>query len=136
MKVTVNRKAHFNAAHRLYNAEWSDARNATVFGKCANPHYHGHNYELIVGVKGEIHPETGFVMDMKVLKKLIEEEIEEAFDHKNLNEEVPEFATLNPTAENIVLVIYNKLKPKLDVDLELTITLYETPRNFVVYSGD
>ena len=136
MKVTVNRKAHFNAAHRLYNADWSDARNATVFGKCANPHYHGHNYELIVGVKGEIHPETGFVMDMKVLKKLIEKEIEESFDHKNLNEEVPEFATLNPTAENIVMVIYNKLKPKLAPDLELIITLYETPRNFVVYSGE
>lgn len=136
MKVTVNRKAHFNAAHRLYNADWSDARNATVFGKCANPHYHGHNYELIVGVKGEIHPETGFVMDMKVLKQLIEEEIEEAFDHKNLNEEVPEFKTLNPTAENIVMVIYNKLKPKLASDLELIITLYETPRNFVVYKGE
>ena len=136
MKVTVNRKAHFNAAHRLYNADWSDARNATVFGKCANPHYHGHNYELIVGVKGEIHPETGFVMDMKVLKQLIEEEIEEAFDHKNLNEEVPEFKTLNPTAENIVIVIYNKLKPKLASDLELIITLYETPRNFVVYKGE
>ncbi|PCI06338.1 MAG: 6-pyruvoyl tetrahydrobiopterin synthase [Flavobacteriaceae bacterium] len=135
MKVTVNRKAHFNAAHRLYNADWSDARNATVFGKCANPHYHGHNYELIVGVKGEIHPETGFVMDMKVLKKLIEEEIEQAFDHKNLNEEVVEFKTLNPTAENIAVVIYNKLKPKLKPDLVLTITLYETPRNFVVYDG-
>lgn len=135
MKVTVNRKAHFNAAHRLYNADWSDARNAIVFGKCANPHFHGHNYELIVGVKGEIHPETGFVMDMKVLKNLIEEEVEEAFDHKNLNEEVPEFKTLNPTAENIAVVIYNKLKPKLESNLLLTITLYETPRNFVVYSG-
>ncbi|MBL4744827.1 MAG: 6-carboxytetrahydropterin synthase [Flavobacteriaceae bacterium] len=136
MKVTVNRKAHFNAAHRLYNADWSDARNATVFGKCANPHYHGHNYELIVGVKGEIHPETGFVMDMKVLKKLIEVEIEQAFDHKNLNEEVEEFKKLNPTAENIAVVIYHKLKPKLDVNLILTITLYETPRNFVVYGDE
>jgi len=91
MQVTVNRKAHFNAAHRLYNATWTDARNANVFGKCANPHYHGHNYELVVAVKGEIHPETGFVMDMKILKSLIETEIEEQFDHKNLNEEVPEF---------------------------------------------
>jgi 6-pyruvoyltetrahydropterin/6-carboxytetrahydropterin synthase len=136
MKVTVNRKAHFNAAHRLYNDEWTDARNATVFGKCANPHYHGHNYELIVAVKGEIHPETGFVMDMKILKNLIETEIEEQFDHKNLNEEVPEFKTLNPTAENIAVVIWNKLRSKIDANLALSITLYETPRNFVTYSGE
>lgn len=136
MKVTVNRNAHFNAAHRLYNAEWSDARNALVFGKCANPHYHGHNYDLTVSVKGEIHPDTGFVMDMKVLKKLIEVEIEEKLDHKNLNEEVEEFKTLNPTAENIAVVIWNKLRSKLDEKLELTITLYETPRNFVTYSGE
>ncbi|SDX85492.1 6-pyruvoyltetrahydropterin/6-carboxytetrahydropterin synthase [Lutibacter oricola] len=136
MKVTVNRKAHFNAAHRLYNAEWTDARNATVFGKCANPNYHGHNYELIVSVKGEIHPETGFVMDMKVLKKLIEKEIEEKFDHKNLNEEVEEFKDLNPTAENISVVIWNKLRSKIADNLELSITLYETPRNFVTYTGE
>jgi len=136
MKVTVNRKSHFNAAHRLYNADWSDARNATVFGKCANPNYHGHNYELIVSVKGVIHPETGFVMDMKVLKQLIELEIEEKLDHKNLNEEIPEFKTLNPTAENIAVVIWNILRSKIDVKLELAITLYETPRNFVTYSGE
>ena len=136
MKVTVNRKSHFNAAHRLYNADWSDARNATVFGKCANPNYHGHNYELIVSVKGEIHPETGFVMDMKVLKQLIELEIEEKLDHKNLNEEISEFKTLNPTAENIAVVIWNILRSKIDVKLELAITLYETPRNFVTYSGE
>ncbi len=136
MKVTVSRKAHFNAAHRLYNADWTDARNATVFGKCANPNYHGHNYELIVSVKGEIHPETGFVMDMKVLKHLIEAEIEEKFDHKNLNEELIEFKALNPTAENIVVVIYNIIKPKIDSHLDLEITLYETPRNFVTYSGE
>lgn len=136
MQVTVNRKAHFNAAHRLYNSAWTDARNATVFGKCANPHYHGHNYELIVSVKGEIHPETGFVMDMKILKNLIEKEIEEQFDHKNLNEEVPEFKTLNPTAENIAVVIWNKLRLKIDTKLALSITLYETPRNFVTYSGE
>ena len=136
MKVTVNRKAHFNAAHRLYNNEWTDARNASVFGKCANPNFHGHNYELIVSVKGEIHPETGFVMDMKVLKELIEIEIEDKFDHKNLNEEVEEFKTLNPTAENIVVVIWNKLRLKIDSKLELSITLYETPRNFVSYSGE
>lgn len=136
MKVTVNRKAHFNAAHRLYNADWTDARNATVFGKCANPNYHGHNYELIVAVTGEIHPETGFVMDMKILKNLIGIEIEDQFDHKNLNEEVAEFKTLNPTAENIAVVIWNKLRPKIDEKLDLSITLYETPRNYVSYSGD
>ncbi len=136
MKVTVNRKAHFNAAHRLYNADWTDARNAIVFGKCANPHYHGHNYELTVSVKGEIHPETGFVMDMKILKNLIETEIEEQFDHKNLNEEVPEFKTLNPTAENIAVVIWNKLRPKIGKNLDLSITLFETQRNFVTYDGE
>ena len=135
MKVTVSRKAHFNAAHRLYNNEWSDARNAQVFGKCANPNYHGHNYELIVSVKGEIHPDTGFVMDMKVLKSIIEEEIEERFDHKNLNEEVDQFRSLNPTAENISVVIWNILREKINANLELEVTLYETPRNFVQYSG-
>jgi 6-pyruvoyltetrahydropterin/6-carboxytetrahydropterin synthase len=136
MKVTVNRKAHFNAAHRLYNADWTDARNTMVFGKCANPNFHGHNYELIVSVKGEIHPETGFVMDMKVLKNLIESEIEDKFDHKNLNEEVKEFKSLNPTAENIAVVIWNKLRVKMDDKLDLSITLYETPRNFVTYRGE
>jgi len=136
MKVTVHRKAHFNAAHRLYNADWTDARNAIVFGKCANPNYHGHNYELIVAVKGEIHPDTGFVMDMKILKNLIESEIEDKFDHKNLNEEVEEFKSLNPTAENIAVVIWNILRIKMDAGLELSITLYETPRNFVTYSGE
>ena len=135
MKVTVNRKAHFNAAHRLYNNEWSDARNASVFGKCSNPNYHGHNYDLIVSVTGEIHPETGFVMDMKILKQLIRTEIEEAFDHKNLNEEVSEFEKLNPTAENISVVIWNKLRAKIDKDLDLKVTLYETARNFVTYCG-
>ena len=135
MKVKVSRKAHFNAAHRLYNADWTDARNATVFGKCANPNYHGHNYELIVSVEGNIHPETGFVMDMKILKHLIETKIEEKFDHKNLNEEVDEFKDLNPTAENIAVVIYNIIKPQIESHLDLEITLYETPRNFVTYSG-
>ncbi|MFC2110229.1 6-pyruvoyl tetrahydropterin synthase family protein [Bacteroidota bacterium] len=136
MKVTVHRKAHFNAAHRLYNGEWSDARNAQIFGKCSNPHYHGHNYELIVGVTGEINPETGFVMDMKVLKKIIEEQIEEKFDHKNLNEEVQEFKNLNPTAENISVVIWNILRKMISLDLELSVTLYETPRNYVTYTGN
>jgi len=136
MRVTVNRKAHFNAAHRLYNNAWTDARNAEIFGKCANPNFHGHNYELIVSVTGEIHPETGFVMDMKILKNLIHDEIEAQFDHKNLNEEVSEFKTLNPTAENISVVIWNKLRTKIDSSLDLSITLYETPRNFVTYCGD
>ncbi len=136
MRVTVNRKAHFNAAHRLYNNEWTDARNNKIFGKCANPNYHGHNYELIVSVTGNIHPDTGFVMDMKILKSLIHKEIEDQFDHKNLNEEVAEFASLNPTAENISVVIWNKLRAKIEPKLDLTITLYETPRNFVTYSGN
>ncbi len=135
MKVQVNRKAHFNAAHRLYRKDWDDAKNLAVFGKCSNPNYHGHNYELIVGVTGEIDERTGFVMDMKILKDIIKEEIEEAFDHKNLNIEVPEFKNLNPTAENIVIVIYDKIKTKIASELELEVTLYETPRNFVKYSG-
>ncbi len=134
--VTVNRKAHFNAAHRLYNNEWTDARNGSTFGKCANPNYHGHNYELIVSVTGEIDPETGFVMDMKILKNLIKSEIEDYFDHKNLNEELIEFKTLNPTAENISVIIWQKLRTKIDKKLTLKITLYETPRNFVIYQGE
>ncbi len=133
--VTVNRKAHFNAAHRLYNNQWSDARNTTVFGKCANVNYHGHNYELIVSVTGKIDPDTGFVMDMKVLKEMIKSEIEDYFDHRNLNEELPEFKTLNPTAENISVIIWNKLRKLINNKLALKITLYETPRNFVVYEG-
>jgi 6-pyruvoyltetrahydropterin/6-carboxytetrahydropterin synthase len=135
MKVTVSRKAHFNAAHRLYRKDWTDAQNENIFGKCANPHYHGHNYELIVHVKGTIDPETGYVMDMKVLKDLIKAEVEDKMDHKNLNEEVVEFSDLIPSAENMAVVIYNWLKPHLDQALVLSITLYETPRNFVSYSG-
>jgi len=136
MKVTVHRKAHFNAAHRLYRKDWDFDKNEEVFGKCNNPQYHGHNYELIASVTGDIDPETGYVMDVKVLKDLIKSEVEDAFDHKNLNEQVPEFRELNPTAENISVVIWNKLKPKLKPDHELEITLYETPRNFVTYKGD
>lgn len=135
MKVKVSRKAHFNAAHRLYRKDWDDAKNNLVFGKCNNPNYHGHNYELVVSVTGEIDPETGFVIDMKILKDLIKSEIEDALDHKNLNVEVPEFKTLNPTAENIVIVIYNKLRPHIDSNKELEVVLYETPRNFVTYNG-
>lgn len=136
MRVTVNRKAHFNAAHRLYRKDWNDEKNATVFGKCSNPNFHGHNYELTVSVTGEIDETTGFVIDMKILKDLIFKEIETAFDHKNLNVEVEEFRDLNPTAENIAVVIWNKLKPHLEPALELAVTLYETPRNFVTYKGE
>jgi len=133
--ITVSRKAHFNAAHRLYRKDWSFEKNDEIFGKCNNPNFHGHNYELIVSVTGEIDKETGYVIDMKVLKDIIKREVEDAFDHKNLNLEVPEFADLNPTAENIAVVIYNKMKSKLDSKLDLEITHYETPRNFVTYSG-
>ena len=135
MRVKVSRKAHFNAAHRLYNPQWDFDQNQDVFGLCNNPNYHCHNYELIVSVTGDIDPVTGYVMDMKVLKDLIKAEVEEAFDHKNLNVEVLEFKTLNPTAENIAVVIYNKLKPHLDASQELEVVLYETPRNFVTYTG-
>ena len=135
-KVTVHRKAHFNSAHRLHRKEWADEKNSQVFGKCNNPYYHGHNYELIVSVKGEIDPETGFVMDLSILRGLIKSEIEDYFDHKNLNIELEEFKDLNPTAENISVVIYNKLREKISQDLELSIKLYETPRNFVTYSGE
>ena len=135
MRVTVSRKAHFNAAHRLYRKDWSFEKNEEIFGKCNNPNFHGHNYELIVSVTGNIDEETGYVIDMKVLKDIIKTEVEDAFDHKNLNIEVPEFKNLNPTAENIVVVIYDKIKSKIDADFDLEITLYETPRNFVRYSG-
>ncbi|MGB1019734.1 MAG: 6-pyruvoyl trahydropterin synthase family protein [Flavobacteriaceae bacterium] len=135
MTVTVHRKAHFNAAHRLYRKDWDTAQNERIFGKCANPLYHGHNYELIVSVTGPIDPETGYVIDMKVLKDLIKEQVEDPFDHKNLNEEVEAFADLIPTAENIAVVIYRNLKPHLEANMALEVTLYETPRNFVTYAG-
>lgn len=135
MKVTVSRRAHFNAAHRLFRKDWSEKKNNEVFGKCNNPNYHGHNYELIASVTGEINPETGFVIDMKILKDIIKTEVEDALDHKNLNIDVPEFNDLNPTAENIVIVIFNKINAKLDSKLDLEVVLYETPRNFVSYSG-
>jgi 6-pyruvoyltetrahydropterin/6-carboxytetrahydropterin synthase len=135
-RVTAHRKAHFNAAHRLFNPKWSDEKNAEVFGKCSNPHYHGHNYELIVSVTGEVDKETGFVMDLSILRELIKSEIEEAFDHKNLNVEVDEFKNLNPTVENIAVIIYNKLRAKIRTSLDISVTLYETPRNYVTYSGE
>lgn len=136
MKVTVSRKAHFNAAHRLYRKDWSDEKNNVVFGKCNNPNFHGHNYELIVSVTGEIDQETGFVIDVKILSDLIKEHIEEVFDHKNLNLDVPDFANLNPTAENIAVVIWKKLRPFIDPEMEMEVVLYETPRNFVTYKGN
>ncbi len=133
MKTTVCREAHFNAAHRLYNSNWSDDRNQEVFGKCNNPNYHGHNYDLFVKVKGYVDPETGYVMDMKVLKDLIEERVLSKFDHKNLNLDTVEFKELNPTAENIARIIYEKLRGGIDAELELRVVLYETRRNYVEY---
>jgi len=135
MRVKASRKASFNAAHRLHRTDWSDEKNQEIFGKCNNPRYHGHNYDLIVSVTGEIDQDTGFVMDLKILKELIQEHVEEALDHKNLNLDVPEFKNLNPTAENIAVVIWNKLRPHIDAKKELEVVLYETPRNFVTYSG-
>ncbi len=136
MTVTISRKAHFNAAHRLYRKDWSLEKNDAVFGKCNNPNYHGHNYDLIVSVTGEIDSETGFVMDLKILSEIIKEEVEDAFDHKNLNLDVPEFENLNPTAENIVVVIWRKIRNRIPEKFDLEVTLYETPRNFVSYKGE
>jgi len=133
MKVSVHRKEYFNSAHRLYNKDWTDEMNTRVFGKCSNPNYHGHNYEIIVRVTGEIDPKTGFVIDMKILSQLIREEILSRFDHKNLNLDTPEFDELIPTAENIAIIAYNKLRKRLDEKFDLKIKLYETERNFVEY---
>lgn len=133
MKVAVYRKSHFNAAHRLFNPAWTDEKNQAVFGLCNNPNYHGHNYELEVKVIGEVDPDTGYVIDLGTLKQLILEEVELPFDHKNLNLDVPEFKNLIPTAENICVVIYDKLRARLDLNLQLVVRLYETPRNFVEY---
>ncbi|WP_010135376.1 6-pyruvoyl trahydropterin synthase family protein [Ochrovirga pacifica] len=136
MEITVHRVAYFNAAHRLFRKDWNDEKNFQVFGKCSNPNYHGHNYELVVSVTGPVDPETGFVMDLKVLKRLIKTEVEDALDHKNLNLEIPEFQETNPTAENISIYIWNKLRKHIAKHLKLAITLYETPRNYVTYSGE
>ncbi|HSF55279.1 MAG TPA: 6-carboxytetrahydropterin synthase [Algoriphagus sp.] len=136
MKVSVYRKEHFNAAHRLYNPSWSEAKNEAVFGKCNNPSFHGHNYELIVQLRGEIDPETGYVYDMKILSDLIKEYVLNKFDHRNLNLDTDEFKNLNPSAENIAVVIWNILREKIDRKFELTIRLYETERNFVEYDGN
>ena len=132
-KVAVIRKEHFNAAHRLHNPNWSDEKNIFFYGKCNNPNYHGHNYDLEVTVIGEVDQESGYLIDMKTLSDLIKAEILDKFDHKNLNLDVEDFKDLNPTAENIIKVIYNKLRKKLEDKFELKIKLYETERNIVVY---
>jgi 6-pyruvoyltetrahydropterin/6-carboxytetrahydropterin synthase len=136
MKVSVFRKEHFNAAHRLHNPSWTDEKNQNIFGKCNNTNYHGHNYDLFVELTGEIDPETGYVYDMKVLSDLIKEHVLNKFDHKNLNLDTDEFKELNPSAENIAVVIWNILREKIDRKFELKIRLYETERNFVEYNGN
>ena len=133
MKTAVIRKAHFNAAHRLHNDDWSAEKNKDVFGKCNNPNYHGHNYDLEVKVVREVNPDTGYVMDMKILKQFIKSEVTEIYDHKNLNLDVPDFKTTIPTAENIARAIYERLRVHITAPLELKIKLYETSRNFVEY---
>ncbi|GAB5551987.1 MAG: 6-carboxytetrahydropterin synthase [Saprospiraceae bacterium] len=133
MRIAAFRTAHFNAAHRLHNPAWSAEKNAAVFGLCNNPNYHGHNYELEVKVVGEVDPETGYLIDLKDLKDLIKIEVENRFDHKNLNLDTEEFKNLNPTAENICYIIWQKLRAKLDQKYELSVRLYETPRNYVEY---
>ena len=135
MLITVCRTEHFNAAHRLHNPAWDDAQNQRVFGKCNNPNFHGHNYNLTVRLTGEIDPETGYVYDLKRLSDLIKHEILNRYDHRNLNLDTEEFRHLNPTAENIAVVIWQRLRPHLDVALALSVTLYETDRNFVEYHG-
>ena len=133
MKLSVYRKAHFNAAHRIFNPEWDDNKNEQTFGRCSNPYYHGHNYEIEVRVTGEVDPETGYVYDLGKLKDIIKSEVEDKLDHKNLNVEVPEFKDLIPTAEHICYVIYNILRMKIDERFEIGVKLWETPRNYVEY---
>jgi 6-pyruvoyltetrahydropterin/6-carboxytetrahydropterin synthase len=136
MSLTVYRKSHFNAAHRLYRPDWDDDKNNAVFGKCNNPNFHGHNYELEVGVTGDIDQETGFLIDIVELKNIIKEEVEDYLDHKNLNLDIPEFKELNPTMENIAVLIWDKLNASSLGRFKVSVTLYETPRNFVVYTGN
>ena len=132
-RVAVFRKEHFNAAHRLNNPNWSEEKNERVYGKCNNYNFHGHNYDLVVQVTGEVDPESGYVMDMKILSDLIKEEVLDKFDHKNLNLDTEEFRDINPSAENIAIVIYEILRTKLQTNLDIRIRLYETERNFVEY---
>jgi 6-pyruvoyltetrahydropterin/6-carboxytetrahydropterin synthase len=133
MKVAVFRKATFNAAHRLYRKDWSDEKNKEVFGLCANPHYHGHNYRIDVKVIGEIDTETGYVIDLNLLNQIIQEEVHDRFDHRNFNLDCPEFKDLNPTGENIVVVIYNLLRSRLDKKYDMQVRLWETERNYFEY---
>tara|TARA_B100000941_G_scaffold90788_1_gene62892 strand:+ start:239 stop:646 length:408 start_codon:yes stop_codon:yes gene_type:complete len=135
MKITVCRKAHFNSAHKLANNNWSQEKNYDIFGKCSYENYHGHNYELIVKLTGDIDPETGMLMDLSVLKKIIKKEVEDVLDHKNLNLDIPYFKDLIPSTENLSIFIWNRLKDAIDIECDLSIVLYETPRNFVEYSG-
>ncbi len=135
MSITVYRKAHFNAAHRLYRKDWDDDKNKSVFGKCSNPNFHGHNYELEVGISGTIDKETGFLIDIEKLKCIIKEEVEDYLDHKNLNIDIPDFKNLNPTMENIAILIWDRLRNKLESKFKVSVKLFETPRNFVVYTG-
>lgn len=136
MRVSVFRKANFNSAHRLFRSDWSDEKNKEVFGLCSNKNFHGHNYTLEVKVTGEINPETGYVIDLKVLQDLIDEEVMEKLDHQNLNKDVSEFANLNPTGENIIVVIYNSLRPKLDSKYDLKLKLWETEKNYFEFPTD
>lgn len=136
MQISVSRKAHFNAAHRLNVSHWSEEKNKAFFGVCNNANYHGHNYNLTVTVTGELDEETGYLFDMNMLRKIIKEEVEDRFDHKNLNLDCPEFSNLNPTCELIAVVIWNLVKVKLPSHLRLTIQLFETERNYVEYSGN
>ncbi|MDX5418462.1 MAG: 6-carboxytetrahydropterin synthase [Hymenobacteraceae bacterium] len=135
MRVTICRKEHFNAAHRLHNPAWSDEQNAAVFGQCNNPNYHGHNYQLIVKLTGSVDEDTGYVYDMKKLSTLVQEEVIARYDHKNLNLDTDEFKQLNPTAENIAIVIWERLRERIKGNYDLAVTLYETERNFVEYNG-
>lgn len=136
MKVTVCRKSHFNAAHRIFNPKWDDRKNEEVFGLCSLPNYHGHNYDLVVKLTGEVNPDTGYVFDMKKLKEIIDEHIVKRYDHKNLNLDVPDFRMVIPSAENIAIAIWNILREQISEDFSIRVVLYETERNFVEYSGD
>ncbi|MEO8151380.1 MAG: 6-carboxytetrahydropterin synthase [Bacteroidia bacterium] len=136
MKATVTRKSHFNSAHRLFNPNWTEEKNTHIFGKCANPNYHGHNYDLMVSIKGEIDPDTGYVVDLKLLDTLIKKEVIEKFDHRNLNLDTSEFKNLNPTAENIAVVIWNILRKKIYEKHHLAVTVNETENNSATYDGE
>ena len=133
MKITVNRKAHFNSAHRLHNPDWTDEKNLQFYGHCNNPNFHGHNYDIIVSVTGETDPETGYLIDMKWLSELIKKVIIKRFDHKNLNIDTEDFKNRVPTTENLAEVCWQLLRKEIPEEYDLRITLYETERNFVVY---